>query len=76
MVTVVTAVWAVTILVAMAMSGNIDHAFSGHSFGGHFAERMNAGGGFTGFSKGSISMSDHPIADNTTRSISERWCRY
>lgn len=31
---------------------------------------MNAGGGFTGFSKGSINMSDHPIADNTTRSIS------
>ena len=57
------------ILVAMAMSGNIGHAFSGHSFGGHFAERMNAGGGFTGFSKGSINMSDHPIADNTTRSI-------
>ncbi|MBJ8832541.1 hypothetical protein [Citrobacter sp. Cpo126] len=50
--------------------GNIGHAFSGHSFGGHIAERMNAGGGFTGFSKGSINMSDHPIADNTTRSIS------
>ncbi|QPO97436.1 hypothetical protein GVI61_13205 [Citrobacter freundii] len=51
-------------------AGNIGHAFSGHSFGGHFAERMNAGSGFTGFSKGSINMSDHPIADNTTRSIS------
>lgn len=44
--------------------GNIGHAFGSHSFGGKLAGRMNASGGFTGFSKGSINMSDHPVAQN------------